>query len=68
MIFGLSTQVLKDTLLPVPLHMIPVFNHTMSDRVVHAISLRVSHRLIANMKIEVFDSPFGGEVRSPTDS
>ena len=38
MILRLRAQIFKDRLLPIPLHMIPIINHTMSDGVVDTIS------------------------------
>lgn len=55
MVFWLCSQVLEDRLLPVPLHVIPVFNLAVSDGVVDSISgcLRVGEGLIADEEIEV---------------
>lgn len=52
-------QVLEDRLLPVPLHVVPVLNLTMPNRIVHAISrgLRVRQGLIADEEIKVFNTP-----------
>jgi hypothetical protein len=40
MILGLRAQIFEDRLLPIPLHMIPIINHTMSDGVVDTVSRR----------------------------
>lgn len=60
-IFRLSSQVLEDRLLPVPLHIIPVLNLAVSDRIVDAISrsLRIRKGLIADEEVEIFDSSLG---------
>lgn len=63
-IFGLSTQVFEYTLLPVSLHVIPILNHTMSDRIMHTVCLGIGHRLVANMEIEVLDPSFGSQIRT----
>jgi hypothetical protein len=58
MIFRLSPEVLEDRLFPVPFHVIPVLNLTMTNRIVDTVSrgLRVCECLIADEEIEVFDS------------
>ena len=42
MVLGLSTQVLEDTLFPEPLHMIPILNLTMIDRVMKTVCSVIS--------------------------
>lgn len=63
-VFRLCPQILEDRLLPVPLHMVPVLNHSMTNRVMHAVSrrLRVRQCFIADEKVEIFDSTFGRQV------
>ena len=60
MVLRLSSQIFEDGLLPVTLHMVPVLDHTVADRVMHAVAwgLRVRQRLIANEEVEVFYSTF----------
>ena len=55
MVFGLCAKVLEDRLLPVPLHVIPVVYHTMTDRVVHAVPRRplVCNGFITDEEIQV---------------
>ena len=57
-IFRLGPQVLEDRLLPVPLHVIPVLNLAMTDRIVDAVSrsLRVRKCLVADEEIKILDS------------
>jgi hypothetical protein len=64
MIFWLCSQIFEDRLLPIALHMVPIVNHPMSDRVVNTISWRFDIRncLVADEKIEVFYSTFGREM------
>lgn len=64
MVFGFSAQILEYRLLPIPLHMVPIIDHTVSDRIVHSISRRfgIRKRLIADEEIQIFDPPFRGEV------
>jgi hypothetical protein len=59
-VFGLSTQIFEDSLLPVTFHVIPVLNHTMSNRIVDTVSrcLRVGEGLISNEEVEIFNSTF----------
>ena len=42
MVLWFGTQVLENTLFPEPLHMIPILNHTMFDRIVQAIGSDIS--------------------------
>lgn len=62
MVFGLGPQILEDTLLPVSLHMIPILNHTMANRIMYSVCLGISHSLIADMKVEILDPSFGREI------
>jgi hypothetical protein len=56
MIFRLSTQILEDTLFPIPLHVVPVIDKAVSDGVMDAIRLRVRNCLVADVKVEVLDA------------
>ena len=44
--------------------MVPVVDHTMSDRIMHTVSrrLRIRKRLVANEEIQIFDAALRGEV------
>jgi hypothetical protein len=57
MILWLRPKVLEDCLFPITLHVIPVIDLTMADRIVDTVSwrLRISKRLIANEKVEILD-------------
>ncbi len=57
MVLRLCPEVLEDCLFPVTLHVIPVIDLTMANRVVDTISRRlcISKRLIANEEVEVLD-------------
>ena len=59
MILWLRSQILEDGLLPVPLHVVPIVNLTMTDRVVDTVSggLRVRECLVTDEEIKVLDSP-----------
>lgn len=58
MILRLCPKVLEDRLLPVPLHMIPIVYHAVTNRIMHTISgcLRICQSLVADEEIEIFDS------------
>lgn len=64
MVLRLSSEVLEDRLLPVTLHVIPVIDLTMANRIVDTVSwrLRISKRLVANEKVEVLDPAFRGKM------
>ena len=64
MVLRLRPEVLEDRLFPVTLHVIPVINLTMANRVVDTVSwgLRISKRLVANEEVEVLDPAFRGEI------
>lgn len=57
MILWLRPEVLEDSLFPVTLHVIPVIDLTMTNRIVDTVSwrLRISKCLVANEKVEVLD-------------
>jgi hypothetical protein len=64
MVLWLRPEVLEDRLFPVTLHVIPVIDLTMANRIVDTVSwrLRISKRLIANEKVEVLDPALRGEM------
>ena len=64
MVLRLCPEVLEDRLFPVTLHVIPVINLTMANRIVDTVSWRlcISKRLVANEKVEVLDPAFRGEM------
>lgn len=64
MVLRLRPEVLEDRLFPVTLHVIPVIDLTMANRIVDTISwrLRISKRLVANEKVEVLDPALRGEI------
>jgi hypothetical protein len=63
-ILGLSPQILEDGLLPVSLHMVPVVNHTMTNRIVNAVAWgsRVCQGLITNEEVEIFNPTLRGQM------
>lgn len=63
MIFRFSSKVLEDTLFPITLHMIPVLNHAVPNRIIDAVGLRVGHGLVPDMEIEILDAALGGKMR-----
>jgi hypothetical protein len=62
MVLGLGAQVFEDALLPVALHMIPVFDHSVANGVVYAIRFRVGDRFVANKEVQVLNTALGGEM------
>lgn len=62
MILRFSPQVLKNCLLPEAFHQVPVFDHSMSDRVIKIVCLAIGNRLVTNEEVEVINSPFGGDI------
>lgn len=64
MIFGLSSKILEDRLLPVSLHIVPIVDHTMADGVVDAISrsLLIRNGLVTDEEVEVFDTSLGRKI------
>ena len=61
-VLGLATKILEDTLLPVALHMIPVVDLSVTDRVVEGIGLGVCDGFVSDVKVQIFSAAFGGEV------
>ena len=59
-ILRFRSEVLEDGLFPVPLHVIPVINHSMSDRIMYPVARRfgICQSFIADEEIEVFDPSF----------
>jgi len=49
--FRLRTQVLENTLLPKALHQVPIFHHSMTDRLVHLVRFGIRIRLVTNKKV-----------------
>lgn len=64
MIFRLGPQIFEDSLLPVPLHVIPIVYHPMANRIVYSITRRLGVRegLVSDEEIEVFYTAFGCQV------
>lgn len=62
MVLGLGAQVLEDTLFPVSFHVIPVLNHSMSNRIVHPVRFGVGNSFIANEEVQILNTAFGGKV------
>jgi len=64
MVLWLRPEVLEDRLFPVTLHVIPVIDLTMANRIVDTVSwrLRIGERLVANEKVEVLDPALRGEI------
>jgi hypothetical protein len=57
-ILGFCPQVLEDALFPVPLHLVPIFDLTMLDRVVQVVRLGVREGFVSDVEIEVVDPTF----------
>ena len=64
MVFRLCAKILEDCLLPVPLHVVPVLDLTMTNGVVYAIpwSLGICEGFISNEEVEVLNSALCGKV------
>jgi hypothetical protein len=64
MVLRLGAEVLEDRLFPIPLHVIPVVDLTMADRVGDTITrrLRIGECLVADEEVEVLDAAFRGEM------
>ena len=64
MVLWLRPEVLEDRLFPVTLHVIPVIDLTMANRIVDTVSWRlcIGERLVANEKVEVLDPALRGEM------
>ena len=62
MILRLSAKILEDGLFPISLHLIPILDHTMSNRIVDSISLVVRESFVPNEEIEILDTPFRSEM------
>ena len=64
MVFWLCTKIFEDRLLPVPLHIVPVVDLTVADRVIYAIARRlgISNGLISDKEVEVFNTALGCEM------
>lgn len=58
-----GAEVLEDALLPVTLHVVPIVDHAVLDRVVDVVRLAVGEGLVSDEEVEVFDAALGGEVR-----
>lgn len=58
MILWLCPKILEDRLLPVPLHVIPVVYHAVTDWIMHPITgcLLVCDGFIANEEVEILDT------------
>lgn len=58
MVFRLNSQILENGVGPEPLHVIPILNLTMSDRVMQAISRSIGcrKRLVADEEVEILGS------------
>lgn len=56
MVLWLASQVLEQAMLPVSLHVIPIFNLAMSNRIVDLIGLAVGQCFVTNVKVEVLDA------------
>lgn len=57
MILGLCSQILEDRLLPIPLHVVPVINLPMTNRIVHAVawSFGIRESFVADEEVEVLN-------------
>ena len=64
MVLRLGAEILEDRLFPVPLHVVPVVDLAMANRVVDTVSrcLRISKRFVANEEVEVLDPSLRCEI------
>lgn len=61
-IFRLASEVLENRLFPKAFHMIPVFDLTMTNRIMYSHSFGASKRFIANIKVQIFYAPLRCQV------
>lgn len=61
-IFWLASEVLENRLFPKAFHMIPVFDLTMTNRIMYSHSFGASKRFIANIKVQIFYAPLRCQV------
>jgi hypothetical protein len=61
MIFGLCSQVLEDRLLPIPLHVVPVIDHTVPDGIMNTVTggFCIGKCLITNKEVKIFNATLG---------
>ena len=59
-VLWLRAEILKDSLLPIAFHVVPIVDLSMANGVVNAVSWRlcIGKRLIANEEVEVLDASF----------
>lgn len=59
-ILRFRSEILENGLFPISLHVIPVINHSMSDRIMYPITwgFSICQSFITDEEIEVFDSSF----------
>ena len=62
MVFWFCLHILEDALLPESLHQIPIIDSTMSNRILHRVSLRICYGFIADEEIKVLDAALGREM------
>jgi hypothetical protein len=55
MILRLGPQILENTLRPEPLHVIPILDHAMLDRIMQPVRLCIRDRLVPDEEVEVVD-------------
>jgi hypothetical protein len=64
MVFWFCPKIFEYRLLPIPFHIIPIFNHALPDGIIDTISrgLGVREGLIANEEVKIFDAAFGSQM------
>lgn len=59
MVFGLSAQVLEDALFPEALHVVPILDQSMLDRLVNLVRLGIRICFITNKEVKILDATLG---------
>ena len=64
MVLGFGAKVLEDRLFPVTLHVIPVVDHPMANRVVDTVPRRlgIGKRLVTDEEVEILNPALRGEM------
>jgi hypothetical protein len=60
MVFWLCSEILEDSLLPVPFHVVPIIDHSLPDGIIYSISwrLRICKRFVTDEEVKVFYTTF----------
>lgn len=62
MVFWLRSKIFKDALFPVSLHMIPIINESMTNRIMQPIGFRIGNGLVSDVEVKIFNSTLGCKI------